>query len=83
MDETSDEYQRGYRDAMTQAREDVATVLRVNAVATGEDGAEVLSDSMVREIYSGAFGIQATDEEFGPEPSGKGVRAVIELRACS
>lgn len=82
MNETSDEYRQGYRDAMAQAREDLALTLRDNAVDRGEDDAEVLSDRMVREIFTGTFGVRATDEEFGPEPSGKGVRAVIELRAC-
>ena len=81
MNETSDQYQQGYRDATAQAREDLAMILRINAVDTDEDDAEVISDRMVREIFTGVFGVLATDEEFGPEPSGKGVRAALGLDA--
>lgn len=81
MSEDHDQYRQGHRDATAQIRQDLAAVLRVNAVSSGEDDAEVLSDRMVRDIFSGVFGVRATDEEFGPEPSGKGVRALIHLEA--
>ncbi len=82
MSETDPQYQQGYRDATAQAREDLALTLRTRAVKSGEDSDEVLSDSMVREIFASVFGVKATDDEFGPEPSGAGVRERIEGRSA-
>lgn len=80
MNETSAEYQRGYTDAMEQAREDLGAILRLAAFPTNEDNEELLSDAKVREIFAGVFGVKACDDEFGPEPSGAGVRSAIQER---
>lgn len=79
MNDASDQYQQGRKDATARNRQDLAAVLRTYAVEGGPDNPEVLSDSMVRDIFTGVFGVVATDEEFGPEPSGSGVRGLAGL----
>ena len=81
MTEKTSEYQQGHRDATDQVREDLAAALRLHAIVNPNgDEQEVLSDAMVREIFSAVFGTVATDEEFGPEPTGRGVRDMIERK---
>lgn len=78
MDE-HEAYKQGYQDAMAEVRRDLAATLRTHGISTGEDNEEVLSDNKVREVFAGVFGIKATDDEFGPEPTGKGVRKHLGL----
>jgi hypothetical protein len=75
----NEDYQRGHRAAMAEARTDLAATLRVMAVRTGEPDEEVLSDAKVREIFASVFGVKAMDDEFGSEPSGEGVRKAAGL----
>jgi hypothetical protein len=69
--ENTPDYQRGYLDAKEDMKRDLATVLRIHSVGEGFHDEELLSDSKVREIFAGVFGAVATEEEFGPEPTGR------------
>jgi hypothetical protein len=69
-DRTSPDYQAGKREALETAMRDLATTLRIHALDNGNPDEDVLTDQKVREIFAGTFGAQATEEEFGPEPTG-------------
>lgn len=71
----TEQYRKGYADAKTDIARDLASVLRIRAIEAG------ISDATVREIFAGVFGVKATDDEFGDEPTGAGVRAKLKLRA--
>lgn len=72
-------YRQGYQDATAIARRDLAAALRTYAIGIGDDTDEPLSDARVRDIFASVFGVKASDDEFGPEPTGQGVRKLLGL----
>lgn len=64
------QYQFGYQAATENAQRDLATVLGLHGVEA-PGNSEVLSNRMIRDIYQGVFGPDATDEVFGRVPPGK------------
>lgn len=74
--QTNADYERGYKTAKSDIKDDLAATLRTLMVDTGEDGDEPLSNAQAREIFSGVFGVMASDQEFGT-PSGAGAREAV------
>jgi hypothetical protein len=53
-------------------KEQIAITLRVHGALHG------VSDKVVRLTFTNMFGAEATAAEFGPEPTGAGVREAIQ-----
>lgn len=75
------DYQRGWNDATAAAKQQLAHILRTFAVGSGNDPEdELLTDALVRDIFTGAFDVRSCDLEFGPEPTGNIDLAMIMAR---
>lgn len=76
----TEDYRRGYTDGREDLMDELAAVLRIEAVSVTASE-EPLTDAQVRRIFAGVFGVKATDDEFGAPPSGRGVRDALAQSA--
>jgi hypothetical protein len=69
MSENSPEYLRGYEDGKGDVADQLADVLRghIRTIGNDADDVNLLTSGHAREIFAAVFGLEAADEEFGPD----------------